>query len=92
MEKEDDPDQTSPMEVYPSQTEGGTNHSWSDWVDDEEMWGQQSSRCHKRRCGTSEYEGDAQTVPSFIFSDEARAIAVEKLFNDARASLSAQSA
>ena len=31
-------------------------------------------------------------VPPFIFNDEARAIAVEKLFNDARASLLAQSA
>ena len=31
-------------------------------------------------------------VPPFIFSDEARAIAVEKLFNNTRASLSAQSA
>ena len=31
-------------------------------------------------------------MPPFVFSDEARAIAVEKLFNDARASLSAQSA
>ena len=31
-------------------------------------------------------------MPPFIFSDEVRAIAVEKLFNDARASLSAQSA
>ena len=31
-------------------------------------------------------------MPPFIFSDEARAIAVEKLFNEARASLSAQSA
>ena len=38
-EEEDDPDQTTPMEVYPSQTEGGTSHSWSDRVDDEEMWG-----------------------------------------------------
>ena len=41
--------------------------------------------------GTSEYEGDARTVPPFVFSDEARAIAVEKVFNNARASLSAQS-
>ena len=31
-------------------------------------------------------------MPPFPFSDEARAIAVEKLFNDAKASLSAQSA
>ena len=31
-------------------------------------------------------------MPPFVFSDEVRAIAVEKLFNDARASLSAQSA
>ena len=38
MEEEDDPDQTTLMEVYPSQTEGGTNRSWSDRVDDEEMW------------------------------------------------------
>ena len=52
MEEEDDLDQTILMEVYPSQTEGGANRSWSDRVDDEEMWGQQSSRCHKRRRGT----------------------------------------
>ena len=91
-EEEEDPDQTILMEVYPSQTEGGTNHSWSDRVDDEETWGQQSSRYHKHRRGTSEYEGDARAVPPFVFSDEARAIAVEKLFNDTRASLSAQSA
>ena len=31
-------------------------------------------------------------MPPFVFSDEVRAIAVEKLFNDTRASLSAQSA
>ena len=92
MEEEDDLDQTTLMEVYPSQTGEGISCSWSDRVDDEEMWGQQSSRCHKQRRGTSEYEGDVQTVPPFIFSDEARAIAVEKLFNDARASLLAQSA
>ena len=48
-EEEDDPDQTIPMEVYPSQSEGATNHSWSNWVDDEEAWGQQSSRHHKQR-------------------------------------------
>ena len=91
-EEEDDPDQTILMEVYPSQSEGGANHSWSDRVDDEEAWGQQSSRCHKQRRGTSEYESDAQYAPPFPFSDEARVIAVEKLFNKARASLSAQSA
>ena len=67
-------------------------HSWSDRVDDEETWGPRSSRHHKRRWGTSEYESDVRTAPPFVFSDEARAIAVEKLFNDARASLSAQSA
>ena len=92
MEEEDDPDQTIPMEVYSSQTGETTRCSWSDRVDDEEMWGQQSSRHNKQRRGTSEYESDVQTVPPFIFSDEARAIAVEKLFNDTRASLSAQSA
>ena len=59
MEEGEDLDQTIPMEVYPSQSEGGTSHSWSDWVDDEETWGQQSSRQHKQRRGTSEYEGDA---------------------------------
>ena len=48
-EEEDDPDQTIPMEVYPSQSEGGANCSWSDRVDDEEAWGQQSSRHHKKR-------------------------------------------
>ena len=48
-EEEDDPDQTIPMEVYPPQMEGGANHSWSDRVDDEETWGQQSSRHHKHR-------------------------------------------
>ena len=48
-EDEDDPDQTIPMEVYPPQSEGGANHSWSDLVDDEEAWEQQSSRHHKRR-------------------------------------------
>ena len=61
-------------------------------MDDKETWGQLSSRCHKQRRGASEYESDVQTAPPFIFSDEARAIAVEKLFNNARASLSAQSA
>ena len=91
-EEEDDLDQTIPMEVYPSQTGGGTNCSWSDRVDDEETWRQQSSRHHKQRRGASEYKGDAQTAPHFVFSDEVRAIAVEKLFSDARASLSAQSA
>ena len=35
---------------------------------------------------------NAQSAPPFPFSDEARVIAVEKLFNDARASLLAQSA
>ena len=91
-EEEDDPGQTIPMEVYPPQMEGGANCSWSDRVDNEEMWGQQSSRHHKHRQGTSEYESDARTTPPFPFSNEARAIAVEKLFNYARASLSAQSA
>ena len=91
-EEEDDPDQTIPMEVIPSQTEEATRHSWSDRVDDEETWGQQSSRHHKRRRGTSEYESDARNMPPFVFSDEVRVIAVEKLFNDARASLLAQSA
>ena len=90
-EEEDDLDQTIPMEVYPPQMEGGANRSWSDRVDDKEMWGQQSSRHHKHRQGTSEYKSDAQTAPPFPFSDEARVIAVEKQFNDARASLSAQS-
>ena len=47
MEEEDDPDQTIPMEVYPSQTGESARCSWSDRVDDEETWGQQSSRCHK---------------------------------------------
>ena len=47
--EEEDLDQTIPMEVYPSQMEGGTNHSWSDRVDDKETWGQQSSRHHKHR-------------------------------------------
>ena len=58
-EEEDDPDQTIPMEVYPSQTGESASHSWSDRVDDEETWGQQSSRCHKRRWGAPEYKGDA---------------------------------
>ena len=49
MEEEDDPDQTILMEVYPSQTGETARRSWSDRVDDEETWGQQSSRCHKRR-------------------------------------------
>ena len=48
-EEEDDLNQTIPMEVYPPQREGGANRSWSNRVDDEEAWGQQSSRCHKRR-------------------------------------------
>ena len=91
-EEEDDPDQTTPMEVYPSHTGETARHSWSDRVDDEETWGQQSSRHNKQRQGTSEYKGDARTVPPFVFSDEARVIAVEKLFNEARTSLSAQSA
>ena len=72
------------MEVYPSQSEGGASHSWSDQVEDEETWGQQ-------RWGVSEYKGNAWTVPPFPFSDEVRVITVEKLFNDARASLSVQS-
>ena len=80
------------MEVYPPQAEGGANHSWRDRVDDEETWGQQSSRHHKCRWGTSEYNSDARTVPPFPFSDKVRVIAVEKLFNEARASLLAQSA
>ena len=58
-EEEDDPNQTIPMEVYSPQAEGDTNHSWSDRVDDEEMWGQQSSRHHKHRQGTPEYKSDA---------------------------------
>ena len=33
-EEENDPDQTILMEVYPPQTEGGTNCSWNDRVDD----------------------------------------------------------
>ena len=90
-EEEDDPDQTIPMEVYPSQTGETTRRSWSERVDNEEITGQQSSRHHKQRRGTSEYESDVRTVPPFVFSDEVRAIAVEKLFNDARASLLAQS-
>ena len=56
------------------------------------MWEQQGSRHYKQRQGTSEYEGNARSAPPFIFNDKARAIAVEKLFNDARASLLAQSA
>ena len=48
-EEKEDTDQTIPMEVYTSQQGGGNGHSWSDRVDDEESWGQQSSRCHKRR-------------------------------------------
>ena len=39
-EEEEDPDQTIPMEVYPSRQGGGNSHSWSDRVDDEETWGQ----------------------------------------------------
>ena len=57
-EEEDDPDQTILMEVYPSQTGEGARCSWSDRVDDEETWEQQSSRHHKRRQGASEYESD----------------------------------
>ena len=90
--EEDDPNQTIPMEVYSPQTGETTRCSWSDRVDNKETWGQQSSRSHKRRQGTSEYESDVRTVSPFIFSDEVRAIAVGKLFNNARASLSAQSA
>ena len=90
--EEEDLDQTIPMEVYPPQTEGGTNHSWSDQVDDKEAWERQSSRHHKRHQGTSEYEGDPQTAPPFPFSEEARMVAVKKLFNKARATLLAQSA
>ena len=91
-EEEDYFDQTIPMEVYPPQAEGGTNCSWSNRVDNEETWGQQSSRHHKHRRGTSDYESNARTAPPLPFSDEVRVIAVEKLFNEARASLSAQSA
>ena len=46
-EEEDDPDQTTLMEVYPPQTGRGASRSWSERVDDEETWGQQSSRYHK---------------------------------------------
>ena len=46
-EEEDDLDQTIPMEVYPPLTGEGASCSWTDRVDDEEIWGQQSSRCHK---------------------------------------------
>ena len=46
-EEEDDPDQTTLMEVYPSHTGETARHSWSDRVDDEETWGQQSSRHNK---------------------------------------------
>ena len=42
MEEEDDPDQTTPMEVYPSHTGETTRCSWSNRVDDKETWGQQS--------------------------------------------------
>ena len=42
-----DPYQTIPMEVYTPQPEGGSSRSWSDRVEDEETWGQQSSRHHK---------------------------------------------
>ena len=48
-EDEDDPDQTILMEVIPSQIEEAARHSWSDRVDDEETWGQQAPRYHKRR-------------------------------------------
>ena len=51
MEEEDDLDQTILMEIYPSQTGEGTRCSWSDRVDDEETWGQQSSRHHKMKMG-----------------------------------------
>ena len=58
MEEEDDPDQMTPMEVYPSHTGETAKCSWSDRLDNEEMWGQQSSRHHKQRRGASEYESD----------------------------------
>ena len=81
------------MEVYPSQQGGGNSFSWSDRVDDEETWGQQSSRCYsnERRRGASDYESDPRTVVPFPFSDEVREIACEKLFNEARASMEANS-
>ena len=47
MEEEDDPDQMTPMEVYPSHIGDTTRCSQSDRVDDEETRGQQSSRHHK---------------------------------------------
>ena len=47
MEEEDDPDQMTLMEVYPSHTGETARCSWSDRVDDEETWEQQSFRCHK---------------------------------------------
>ena len=49
MEGEDDPDQTILMEVYSSQKGETARRSWSDRVDDEETWREQSSRHHKQR-------------------------------------------
>ena len=80
-EKEEDTDQTIPMEVYTSQQGGAEGHSWSDGVDDEESWGWQSSRHHKRRRGASDYESNPCNVVPFTL----RATTVEKLFNEARA-------
>ena len=79
------------MEVYTSQQEGGSGRSWSDRVDEEETWGQQSSRHHKRRWGASNYESDLWAALSFPFSDEVRVVACEKLFNEARAFMTANS-
>ena len=80
-----------PMEVYISQQEGGRGCSWSDPVDEEETWGQQSSRHHKRRWGASNYEINSQAALPFPFSNEVRVVACEKLFNEARASMMANS-
>ena len=88
-EEEEDQDQTIPMEVYTSQPTGASGHSWSDRVDEEETWGWQSSRRHKRRRGALDFEGDSWAALPFPFSDEARVAACEKLFNEARASMTA---
>ena len=81
-EEEDDQDQTIPMEVYPSWQGGGDSCSWSEWVDDEEAWGQQSWHfSNKRTQGASDYWSNPQTAIPFPFNDEAREIACEKLFN-----------
>ena len=92
-DEEDDPEQTIPMEVIPSRLGGRDHHSWSDQVDKEEALGYQGTQWYsnKRRRGASDYRNNSCAAVPFPFSDEAREIACKKLFNEAQASMEANS-